>query len=70
MQSAKRQSGEIAAIRSEIKSDRRWVTKMTACVLGWLLTACCLAYQTFAKQPSGKLCGCAKPRRVFDIVEL
>ncbi len=43
-----KQGGEITAIRSEIKRDRRWITKI-ACVAGWLFTACCLAYQTFAK---------------------
>jgi hypothetical protein len=41
-----KQSSEIVAIRTDIRRDHRWIGKI-ACVVGWLVTACCLAYQTF-----------------------
>ena len=44
---AQKQAGEITAIRTEIRRDRRWIGKI-AVVVGWLVTACCLVYQTFA----------------------
>ncbi len=43
-----KQSGDINAIRSELHRDRHWIMKI-AVVVGWIITTCCLAYQTFAK---------------------